>query len=644
MKAYTVPTIFTAVDKFSGVVFKMQTGLNRFSGAASEANAKFQRQLSKISNGAKSVAQSTAVAGLAVAAPLIYAAKEAATFEHNMAKVKTLVGANSKQMVLMGRQVLGITQKIPVSLEDVARGLYIINSAGIMGAKGMDMVTNSSKLAVAGLGTVEQASHLMSSVFTVFGSEGYTSAEMFNKLALVVRQGKTTIDQMTQGFGRAAISVKLAGVHLNEFLSMVSALTVKGSTASEAYTQIQGATQAMLKPNEAMLKAFRALGYSGSFAGQQIIKRFGGLVPAMEAVNKTLDKVGVRRAKAWGRIGAFIAQAALTPGGAAHGHFVENKKAMDTQPNAGQNMFQAMLGTTDSQFTILKNNLRVFAVEIGTKLLPVLTKLAQKITPVLDKIITWTDKNPGLAETIVKITAGLAGFLLVISPIAMTVGLIADGIAVFTTVSGALAPVIGLLSDGFWMLAAAMAANPIGLIIIGIAALIAVVAVIIAKWHDWGAAVSSFLGPLGMVISFIMELIDNWKLVTKGFQDGGILGALKALGSIFVSALLHPMEQMLSIIGKLTGWKWAKNAAAELYQMRASLGVDMGDSQTDAPRKVITPLVMMAQLQSQREQQRKHDESVLGIHIIDPAGYVKKTTQTGGYKIPVQITPTMGAK
>jgi hypothetical protein len=55
-----------------------------------------------------------------------------------------------------------------------------------------------------------------------------------------------------------------------------------------------------------------------------------------------------------------------------------------------------------------------------------------------------------------------------------------------------------------WLWNVALSANPIGLIIIGVIALTAAIAVIINKWDEWGAAVSLFLGPLGLVIGMFI--------------------------------------------------------------------------------------------------------------------------------------------
>src|SRR5690606_34754624 len=103
---------------------------------------------------------------------------------------------------------------------------------------------------------------------------------------------------------------------------------------------------------------------------------------------------------------------------------------------------------------------------------------------------------------------------------------------------GAYKTVLAIATAAQWAWNVAMTANPIGLIIVGVAALIGLVALIINKWNEWGAAVVLFLGPLGFVISLIQSFRRNWYMVTESFRTGGILGGLKAIGKVMLDAVL----------------------------------------------------------------------------------------------------------
>jgi len=115
--------------------------------------------------------------------------------------------------------------------------------------------------------------------------------------------------------------------------------------------------------------------------------------------------------------------------------------------------------------------------------------------------------------------------------------------------------------------------NPIGLIIIGIAALIALVVVAIKKWDDWGASLMLFLGPLGMVISAFKSIYDHWESIKQAFQTDGILGGLKRIGIVLLDAVLKPLQQLLELIANIDPTGVAQKGVDKLKAYRESLSL-----------------------------------------------------------------------
>ena len=149
-------------------------------------------------------------------------------------------------------------------------------------------------------------------------------------------------------------------------------------------------------------------------------------------------------------------------------------------------------------------------------------------------------------------------------------------------------------------------ASPIGWIVLGIAALIAVIVLCVKNWDKitaalkiawewiknvdsmvWDKLVSGFkalagfvkensekvlalitifTGPFGFIISIIKELKDNWGSVVEAFKEGGILGALKQIGGIILSAVLAPIQGLLEILAKIPGVDKLLGPAVEKIQ------------------------------------------------------------------------------
>jgi len=144
-----------------------------------------------------------------------------------------------------------------------------------------------------------------------------------------------------------------------------------------------------------------------------------------------------------------------------------------------------------------------------------------------------------------------------------------------------------------WVLNAAMTANPIGLIIAAIAALIAIVVLCVKNWDkitealkmawEWIKNVASmiwdklcnafqsligfvkdnsekvlgfisiFTGPFAVIFSIIKELKDNWGAIVEAFKTDGIIAGFKKLGGVILSAVLAPIQGLLEVLAKIPG-------------------------------------------------------------------------------------------
>lgn len=103
-----------------------------------------------------------------------------------------------------------------------------------------------------------------------------------------------------------------------------------------------------------------------------------------------------------------------------------------------------------------------------------------------------------------------------------------------------------------WLLNIAMDANPVGLIIIGIAAMIALVVLAIKYWDDWGAALVLFMGPIGIILSAVMAVKTHWGNIVSSFENGGILAGIKAIGMMLLDVVLYPLQKIIEVLARVT--------------------------------------------------------------------------------------------
>ena len=119
-----------------------------------------------------------------------------------------------------------------------------------------------------------------------------------------------------------------------------------------------------------------------------------------------------------------------------------------------------------------------------------------------------------------------------------------------------------------------MNANPIGLIVMGIAALVAVVTVVIKKYNEWGAALTFVLGPLGLIINLVMTIKRYWDSICDAFSNGGFIEGIKQIGKALLDVLLYPIQQLLELLSKIPKvGGYFKDALQSMQTFRADFGM-----------------------------------------------------------------------
>jgi hypothetical protein len=208
------------------------------------------------------------------------------------------------------------------------------------------------------------------------------------------------------------------------------------------------------------------------------------------------------------------------------------------------------------------------------------------------------------------------------------------GIIALNIVTGIWTGLMYALEVAIWLVNAAMAANPIGLIIIAIAALIALILLAIKYYNDWGAAVLYLLGPIGWLVNLIQAFRRNWDMVKNSFKDGGILSGLLAIGKVILDAILMPMQQIAKIVANLTGAEWATNAVEQIEKFRSGLGLN---TSTDENGKLLSPAINPKISNEEREVKAGLSGNV-NVNINDPYGWIRDVKSDSSFITPVLST------
>lgn len=496
MNAFDLQISIKAIDKASAT-------LNQLEKNSGKVSANMKKHFKETAETLNKIGASSLIAGGAITAGLGVAVKNAADFSKQMSNVSTLIDTNVENMEKMNQEVLDMSTEIPVSIGDLSSALYDVRSAGINAASSMNVLRNSAKLGVAGLGSTKESVDIVTSSINAFGLTGRKADKVYDNIFKTVKYGKTNISELSQGFGATAGTVAAAGIELDEYLASVAALTTTGQPASQAHTQIKAAIAGLTRETKESKAVFNQLGAT-SF--KDLIQKSGGMVNAFDKVTKTLKGNDAAILKVFGSTEAFNAVMSLT--GKQGGAFRSTLNDMRGGLNAIDVAYDKQSKQLHSQIEIANNSIQTLSIAFGTELAPSITAAVKTLSSVVKSFsaipapIKSVLAHVGLISGVSLIAFGtMAGMVSNIMNLAISCGVNFTGLFAKASMLGK-----GILaaSRAFLLFNASLLANPITWWVVGITLAIGATIWLVKNWDNVTAtfnkafnAAKNFFGLFG---------------------------------------------------------------------------------------------------------------------------------------------------
>ena len=97
-------------------------------------------------------------------------------FESSMSKIVGLVGVSQDQVNEWSKDILEMAPRLGKAPKELADAMFFITSAGIRGARAMNVLEMSTKASVGGLGEVKVVADLVTSAMNAYGSANLDAA------------------------------------------------------------------------------------------------------------------------------------------------------------------------------------------------------------------------------------------------------------------------------------------------------------------------------------------------------------------------------------------------------------------------------------------------------------------------------------
>ena len=615
---YAIETVYKLIDNITMPLDKIGVKGKTVGRALKNEFTKTEQQLANVGAKLKSFAKGAALAGIALVGVGIGVATKQfidydAAVTRATAKFKDLditsvdYKDNLKAVGKVARDVAAITEFNAV---DTAGALDKMAMAGLTSKQSMALLAGTTNLATAAGADLTTAVDIATDALGAFGlmTEDEKALEgNLNRLSDVMAKTTNMFNTDISGFFESAkmgaATFTSTGQSLEDFSAMVGVMASSGIKGSESGTQLRNMMLSLASPSKTAAMALDRMGIKttdaqGNFLNiidilGQFEKGMKGMGDAEKAAALT-DIFGKRTVT-----GVTLLLAEGTEG------LKKYSKELQNAGGTAANVAAAMRGSLANRIEVLKSAL----TELGFKFVDAFAAKGGKAIENLTATITNFDPAPIIdfltaAFTVIsKIVGVLWKMRIIIISLAIAWGVYKVAMiaaVVISNIMGMVRAVQALMSaqQGMNVVQAIfnvlLTANPVGIIIVALAALIAIIILCVKHWDDITAAmarcwdwvkknqeavlgiIAVFTGPFGFIIPIVREFWDEWDRITQAFTNGGIIAGLKQIGATILSALLAPLQGVFGLLGKIPGvGKHFENFATNIESFRNQIkGID----------------------------------------------------------------------
>lgn len=410
------------------------------------------------------------------------AVKTAEQFDSHMSEVKAISGATGEQFTQLRNKAIEMGAKTKYSASESAQAFKYMAMAGWDTKDMLNGISGVMNLAAASGEDLASVSDIVTDAMTAFGlsADGTTkviknglTVEVSNAthfadvLAQASRKSNTNVAMMGETFKYVAPVAGALGYSVEDTAVAIGLMANSGIKATQAGTTLRTLLTNMAKPTDTMQSAMDYLGISlettdgkmKSFSEvmQDLRKSFGQCKMPMDTFKKKLAEIEKQHEsgeitekkyntavedltkKAYGAEGALKANLAASLAGtqgmsgllaivnATDEDFQNLTDSINNCDGVSQDMADTMNDNLNGAVTLLKSAIESALISIGDRFTPVIRKLAENITGLVEKFNGLSDEQK---DQIVKwglIVTAIGPSLVVFSSVTKLLANVADG-------------------------------------------------------------------------------------------------------------------------------------------------------------------------------------------------------------------------
>jgi TP901 family phage tail tape measure protein len=395
------------------------------------------------------------IAGTALGAPFVFAARTAAAFSLEMARVRANTGATDQQFASLNSSAKAMAVQFGRSPEEVAGAMSELAKAGL-DAEGV-LKSISPILAVAAADNMElsRAVEVAVSTMAQFGMTTNDFGSIADKLQATANASTTSVDLIGEALSYVGPKAQEAGQSFDDVAAALATLADAGLRGSLGGTGLARVIESIANEEEKLA----GLGVSTRDAA-------GGMRPFIDVLEdlgkQTANMSNVDRIKLFTDIFEIRGANAAMSLSNMRDKFNEVLGTIQNSGGTALNKATAVMGSFGGAVKQLGAQFGVLQIQVIESMGPIATQAVQAFTKLLEVVGGFISRN----GTLVAIVAGSTAALFGLGVATLAAGIALQGLATGLRVIQAVLPLIPALFSPIGLSIAAMGAAIAGGVVI----------------------------------------------------------------------------------------------------------------------------------------------------------------------------------